>query len=221
MFICAGLGIYNLKWITGSARLFILQAGLAGCMEILGTITASYAGNNHVYFNVYVVVEFLVILFAARDYLKGIFVQIAVAGSLIFGSVIVYDLVNMGPFYGSFHGYTTGWVVLGSAYLVVLLRQILQQTPVPKRGLSVIAVALITFYFCTIPRFGLMRYVIDSFSKSSTSMISIITFLFSMLRYVGTAIGLWIMARAARRLPEQRIPTTGRWGSGDPGPGAR
>lgn len=203
--VCFLTGVVRWNDLQGSIRYLIIHAGVTALMELVAIICSSRGINNHIYYNIYIPIEYLLMIFAARDMIPRVFRYVAIPAILIFAGVFSYDMYRSGPWFIAFHAITSNWLSLAVIYLLVLVENARQPSTRRRAAIYVLSGSLLAYYCCTVPSFSLFRYFINESSDTQVRQIlNLIRVGLSAGRYFFTALAVWMLvpamtARKARR----------------------
>ncbi len=199
MLLCAIIGFVRIRKLHGSTRLLALQAAFSVLIEVTGTLTKHF--QNHVFFNIYIPLDFFTTLFIARSLIGSGFSRIAIPASIVFLLSFITELIPTGARYMAYKTITVYWTILAIVYFWVLLLNIRRRPGPYSRGIYLVAGMSILFYCCMIPKFGLFKYIID-FSLIKALELQVVLMSFSVVRYTVYIIGIWYLSQPST--PESR-----------------
>lgn len=189
---CIGATAY--PRVRSSLRLLVFYAFTSSLMDIIGALTSSPGSSNHIYFNIYFVLEFFLMSFALKDLLGRSFKWILLTESVIFLSVYGGNLWYNGPNYLLMIAMVTAWAFLAVNCLIALYRTMVHPDPATALGVYIIAGLNLLYYCSVIPLFGMHRFL-NEISKSMTGVLHNVSMGIDMARFVGIAVGLLYLAR--------------------------
>jgi hypothetical protein len=194
---CIVAGLMSFRNIPAALRLLILQACIALLADILGllSIRTNLLPINQILFNIYIPLEFLLMLFAARANFGRHFRVFSLAGIICFLISYGLSMTRAGIFHLATQTIAVCAVILTITYFVVLLQNIQRESSGYTTGIYCIAVAVMLYYCCIVPYFGFMHYITEHDLRLAKQLYYINNVL-SSLRYVCTGIGLLILSRS-------------------------
>jgi hypothetical protein len=191
---CGIAGTVTYRRIPPAFRLLVVHAFLSFAMDAWGYLSIARFGfqNNQVFFNFYLPVDFLLMLFATRANFGKHFRSFAIVSITIFAVLWGASLRTDGVHVFANHVLIVYAVMLTVDYFIVLLRNVQEEPSRKTTAIYCIAVPVILYYCCTIPHFGLMRY----FEQSTFSNAGYyINGALNALRYSLTGVGLILLSK--------------------------
>ncbi len=196
---CVVAGLASFRRIPNALRLLVIQALCAFSVDFTGFLIRQFGSstNNHILFNIYIPIDFLLMLFATRMMLGRQFWMIGGGGIGAVFAAWIYSIVRTGPHVFANQAMIVSAIVLMIAYFLVLLRQVQLERSEQTYGIYCIAISVMLFYCCIIPNMGFMHYI-TRLDMDLASRLTNITHVVSSLRYILTGIGLFLIARSSK-----------------------
>lgn len=192
--LCWVTGLLLLRRLPVPFRLLVVQAFLSSSMDVFGVVAINVFGyhNNQFFFNLYMPLEFLLMLFAVRANLGKHFRLFATISILIFAVSWILALSINGIHQFANQALIVYGILLTIAYFLVLLRNVQEDRSLYTTGIYFISVSVILYYCCTIPHFGLIHYLEHSESRMAGNYLNSAL---NCLRYLFTTVGLVFLSR--------------------------
>jgi hypothetical protein len=195
---CALAGQMRRKQVPGTFGLLVVQAWVTLVTESLGVASSSLpAYSNHILFNVYMPIDFLLMLYAGQKEMGQKLKQFNLFSIIIYflvwgGSLLVKGLFVMANF-----AIICGAIILTIRYFLVLLWNSRQLGGPLTTGIYLIAISVVLYYCCVIPNFSLMYYFLKH-DEELAMRVYLINDVLSCLRYLFTGFGLLMISGAFR-----------------------
>ena len=194
VFFCLTVGLVYFKRIPGSLKLLVVQAIVAFTGDMIGSMFSKFGIPNHIFFNIYIPIDFLLMLFATRIFFGKKYWRAAGIAVIIFFAGWGYAMLHKGPYVFANHSVILGSIMLIIAYFMVLLKQTQEARNEYTFGIFCIGGSVMLFYCCIIPNMGFLHYLIR-LDMDLASRLNVITNVVSTLRYIFTGIGFLLLAR--------------------------
>ena len=187
---CAGL--LNFKSLNPTGRIIVFQLLFASLAEIIGSRFTYMRIPNVSVFNIYMIIEFLLLGVAPLFVLEERKTRLAIIALLVAGlSFHVYNIATGGLDFFANKSIVLYGFILAAVYFYTLVRNPGQ--PAEKRisPLSLICIAHIIYFIGCIPFFGLFHVVRSDYPGVFNGLFNI-NFILSILRYLLIAFSFYL-----------------------------
>jgi hypothetical protein len=185
------LGMYGYRKLTGFYKWFFLQALLA--VVLYAMVASSFRAYNHVWFNLYIVVEFVILMCAAGTLLHRRTERWLITGGLVlFLLVFALDLILQGSTRLANHAAAVGAVPVLVAYFVIMYRSANRML---DRSVLWLCLGLILYFCGNAPFLAMMQFIQSRYSELSFTLQTSILEPLGHLRYLLAALSFWLFLR--------------------------
>ncbi len=124
------------------------------------TYSAGHFSNNGWLFNFYIPVEFCMISWGATAYLSSFFTKrILPLFAILYFCIWIGSLIFFGIKQFSYPAYLSGCIMLSVTYLSVLFQITLSGTIKYRKEIFLLCFAILLYYACIVPLFGMLNYL--------------------------------------------------------------
>ena len=205
LFIALSAGIYAYRYMSSFARTLFFQLlvwiffYLVSYLITLYQIQSQLVQNNQWIFNIYIILETLLLSIASYRYLQD-------AGSkylafTLYGLFLLVMLAQLSMAgYSGFanYGVAIAGILVTILYTLILYRQFTVDTSSKIRTPEIWAgIGLVIYFACDVPYFSLFSYLNTYHLKLSSFLFHVITDVLANIRYLLLAVTFWLIGRKA------------------------
>jgi|GEM_PF-3205654 len=187
-------GIYFLRWLSTTGKLILAQVALGLATEVTGSVMAYKNTPNTPVFNIYMVVEFILLGSAAIVALKDTTIRRLLIAAMALATVFyTYSIINSG-----LHVFANKAYVIFAFLVVIMYFLVLVKTSTAKgekivNPLSSICIAHIIYFGACIPLFSLLHYLNQNHPILLKSLFDI-NFFLVVIRYGLVALAFYLFS---------------------------
>lgn len=202
------LGILLYKRLSSFHRIHLYQIGLYllnyAAARVVTTMQSAQGlnTNNQWVFNIYILGEIGLILWAASRYYQTHAINRGILmGFVIFAISFVLQLFFTGFMVFANYAFSVGGVVIVLVYIPIVLRSIQAKgTKTVVSSTFYISLSMLLFYACTAPYIGLIHYIQAKSPDLNFTLYTFTTEILSTVRYVLVAAGFWFCYKQYKNL---------------------
>jgi hypothetical protein len=193
-------GIFNHRALSITGKVVVLQLLFATLAEIIGVRLTYLKIPNVSVFNIYMILEFLLLGLAPLFVLPEKRTRIAIIALLFVGlSFHIYNIATSGLDFFANKSVVLYGFIIAAVYFYTLVRNPGQPTDRRISPLSLICIAHIIYFVGCIPFFGLFHVVRSDYPGVFKGLFNI-NFILSILRYLLIAFSFYLWSDSKLKL---------------------
>lgn len=192
------IGAIYIRALSTAHRLLLLQVVLAVITELTAWyLAAAYKANNMWVFNIYVIIEFWLLLMAGR----GFIASRSVKTGIVYSIILISFIWTVEVFFQGFKKWPTKTVTIGCilimiVYFKALFDQVLfSKMPPYKLSIFWLSLSLILFYGCVLPFMALYNFFSVYYAEISRVLQDYMINIVNFLRYPMMGIAFYLHAQ--------------------------